>query len=209
MEIDQLVPCKKVYFLDYLGNKSFHHVYAPPMSKWLIANVKLQNNSCYCSLVVDQNGVSVKEEDKNLIDVEGLQSEPNLEVNESGTFVQNESTSIKTNPEPVIILNTIPINDNTACINSEDGQLQFKVPFNQIVEVILPTEFDKDCVSFIVNQGYNQPLMLHVCKAANEDLVSYNHSISLIFMCRIVTSGYQLIVNHVIYRFYADHFLLS
>ena len=170
MEIDHLVPCKKVYFLHYLGKIAFHHVYASPMSRWLISVVKLRHSEkCYCSLTIDRQGVSVKEEEKKLIN---LETNTSYTAPSTNSLSEIELTSIKTNPESVVILNTFPIAESQSSVKSDDKRLSFSVPFNQIVEVILPTDFDKDCLSFVVNQGYNLPLMLHVCQAFDQDMVS-------------------------------------
>ena len=67
---------KKEYFLNYIGNISFHHSYSKSMIPWLISKVIVSNKSLstYCCLNLDHNGIFVKKEEMNLTDLNNRKS---------------------------------------------------------------------------------------------------------------------------------------
>ena len=151
----QLTPPKKIYYLTYCGKIAFHHSYAPSMTRWLIASVRLKYSMTFCSMTIDQDGISTKEEDK--FDSQGSQTSVNTAESHAGLFKSISSSGVADGE----------LSEPTA------QSLPFVVPYQQIVEVVMPTESEKDCVGVIVNRSPNQPLELYVYQ--NDDVQMVCH----------------------------------
>ena len=142
-------PSKKVFYLDYVGSISFHRIYVSSMSRWLIAWVKSTNKSLaeFSSVTLDEEEIIVKREEKNLIDFGNC------------TLPATDSSSHLATP----LSSSVSSNDGSAAsVGSFEDTAMRKIKFNQILEVILPCDYERYCLSLIVNQGNESSLSLHV-----------------------------------------------
>ena len=153
---------KKTYYLNYAGKLYFHPVYVSSMSKWMIASVNLLQNSSFCSLVIDHDGISTKEEPKTLIDLQSQLQKESISNIQKNFPVQKAPVIKSSNESQTTLYDTA---------NSSTEALPFHVSYNQVVEVLTPNDFEKKCFAFIVHQGNNCPLILHVYRDDNEQLV--------------------------------------
>lgn len=159
----------KTYYLNYAGKLFFHPLYVSCMTKWLIASVKLRQSSAFCCVIVDEDGISTKEEPKNLIDLRSqLQTTSVSVLHKQFTTLDIDSIKPEKNSSPISLCDTA---------NSSTESLPFQVSYNHIVEVVMPSSFEKNCCAFISHQGHGNPLTLHVFQDDNEQLVSRNNSI--------------------------------
>ena len=151
MDVHHFGASKKTFYLNYCGKISFHHAYSPYMTKWLIASVRLLQTLHYCSINVSENGISAQEEDDILVTFENSSHNAPLpsetSISESQKSFCSGATAEVSFPLPMV------------------------VPLKQIVEVVVPSESDRDCASFIVNHGYDTPLQLHVFQCDDLTLV--------------------------------------
>ena len=146
---------KKNFCLSFWGSISIHRSYATSMSRWLIAWIKRAKLSTYCSLTIDKNGIVAIKEEKNLIELNGCSS-----VMSSKQTIKHPDTSAASN---LSCSSSISSNDSVSHSVSTNNELELcRIPLHHVFEVIMPSDVERTCISLVVNQGINNPLLLQV-----------------------------------------------
>ena len=157
METDVVNPASKTFFANFVGCVTFYRSYTPSMLQWLSAIVKFMNKPGYqyCSLSINECGVQVKKEEKHLIDFsEDRHNQP-------------MSTSQCT------FLFSVPGDDPLHVMQSDCDSPLLKVSFDQVVEIVMPSECEKSYIAVVINQKVEDHLNLYVYQPDNIKEVSY------------------------------------
>jgi len=148
------LPAQRCFYLDYLGSITFHRSYVTSMSRWLIAWIKMINHSSvqHTCVTFHEKGIFIKTDNKDLLDA-------------------NNCSAPKNNNN--VVSNFDAISEVSHSAYEDLAETEFFIKFNQVFEVIFPTDYEKFCLSIIVNQGNESSLMLLVFQSNDFTTVSY------------------------------------